>query len=51
MSVTAIYGEKAVENIYWNNISFEIVDCPATIWCGALEYAPNCTMNLILADC
>lgn len=43
MFVTSIHGEKAIEVITYNGIDFEVVSCPATTWCGALEYAPNCT--------
>lgn len=43
MFVTSICGEKLIKQITHNNITFEVVSCPASIWCGALEYAPNCT--------
>ena len=40
---TAIYGEKLIRKFTCKNIPFEVVSCPATIWCGTLGYAPNCT--------
>lgn len=43
MFVKAIYGEKLIKEITCKNITFEVVSCPATIWCGALKYASNCT--------
>lgn len=43
MFVTSIRGEKLIKEVVCNNITFEVVSCPATIWCGALAYAPNCT--------
>ncbi len=30
-------------NLPIKNIPFEVVRCPATIWCGTLGYASNCT--------
>ena len=42
MLVTAIYGEDFEKEYNNNGVSFEIVRCPATIWCGAVGYAPNC---------
>lgn len=42
MFVTAIHGEKFVKEYNYNGVSFEVMQCPATIWCGAVGYAPNC---------
>lgn len=43
MFYTSIYGEEFIEEFSCMNIRFEVVRCPATIWCGALGYALNCT--------
>ncbi|MBS5659645.1 MAG: hypothetical protein KHW79_00010 [Clostridiales bacterium] len=40
---TAVYGEKFINEFTYKNIPFEVVRCPATIWCGTLGYASNCT--------
>lgn len=42
MFTTSIYGETLVREFTHKNIPFELVQCPATIWCGALGYASNC---------
>ena len=38
----SIYGEKLVAQYTYKNIPFEVVSCPATVWCGTLGYAPDC---------
>lgn len=43
MFTTAIYGESLIQSIIYNNISMELVRVPATIWCGSIAYAENCT--------
>lgn len=43
MLITSVYGEKLFYEFTYKNIPFQVVHCPATIWCGILEYAPNCT--------
>lgn len=40
---TSIFGEKLIKEFTYKNIIFEVVSCPATIWCGTLGYATNCT--------
>lgn len=42
MFVTAVYGETPVNTFSEQNVFFELVRCPATIWCGAIGYAPAC---------
>lgn len=43
MFTTAVYGETLVKELIYKGIPLEVVQCPATIWCGTLGYAPNCT--------
>ena len=42
MFITAIRGEISVGMYVHEQISFEIVHCPATIWCGSAAHATNC---------
>lgn len=41
-SNTSIYGEQIVGKFTYKNITFEVVNCPSTIWCGTIGYAANC---------
>ena len=43
MFTTAIHGETLVKTILHNNIPMELIQVPATIWCGSIAYAPNLT--------
>ncbi len=43
MFTIAIHGETLVKAFTYNNIPMELVQVPATIWCGAIAYAPNLT--------
>lgn len=43
MFTTAIYGESLVKTICHNGISMELVQVPATIWCGSIAFADNLT--------
>lgn len=43
MFTIAIHGETLVKAFTYNNIPMELVQVPATIWCGSIGYAPNLT--------
>lgn len=43
MFTTAVCGETLRKKFTCKGIPFELVSCPATVWCGTLGYAPNCT--------
>lgn len=43
MFVEVVRGEMLVRVFSYNGIPLELVRCPASVWCGALGYAPNCT--------
>lgn len=43
MFTTAIHGETLVKTIQYNNIPMELVQVPATMWCGSIAYASNLT--------
>lgn len=42
MMITAIYGEELDKEYHCNGVSLEVIQCPATFWCGSVGYAPNC---------
>jgi len=43
MFTTAIQGEKLIRTFNHQDIPMELVQVPATIWCGSLAYASNLT--------
>lgn len=43
MFIEAVYGEKLKHEFCCKGIQFELVECPATVWCGTLGYAKNNT--------
>ena len=43
MIYTAIAEEKLIDQIVVSHVTLELVSCPATLWCGVLGFAPNCT--------
>ena len=42
MFQTVIHGESLVGQFCSGGVTFEVVHCPFTLWCGALGYASNC---------
>lgn len=43
MFTTAICGETLIKVMHHNNIPMELVQVPATMWCGSIAYAPSLT--------
>ena len=43
MFTRAIYGETLVREIEFKGVQAELVRCPATIWCGVVGYASDCS--------